>query len=192
MTFRRRSFPESTNRAGVAGRRWRVRLGAAAELDFANILRWAAVNFGPRQSRVYRDTLIQAIGELADGPDVAGSKVRDEIMPGLRTLHIARGAAVVEVTSSCTAQRRRARSKSSASCTTGWTFSATLHLPPTMAGAEAACAPGQEASTESSSRRAAQTLSLAMQSPQCLTALRRPGLSLSICASVRTVWEARG
>ena len=90
MTFRRRSFPESTNRAGVAGRRWRVRLGAAAELDFANILRWAAVNFGPRQSRVYRDTLIQAIGELADGPDVAGSKVRDEIMPGLRTLHVAR------------------------------------------------------------------------------------------------------
>jgi toxin ParE1/3/4 len=74
----------------MAERRWRVRLGAAAELDFANILKWTTENFGTRQSRVYRNTLVRAIGELADGPDVVGSKVRDEIMPGLRTLHIAR------------------------------------------------------------------------------------------------------
>jgi toxin ParE1/3/4 len=71
-------------------RRWRVRLGAAAEVDFANILKWTAENFGARQSRVYRDTLVQAIGELADGPDVAGSRARDEIMAGLHTLHVAR------------------------------------------------------------------------------------------------------
>jgi toxin ParE1/3/4 len=38
----------------------------------------------------YRDTLVEAIGELAEGPDVAGSKARDEIMPGLRTLQVAR------------------------------------------------------------------------------------------------------
>src|SRR6202166_5442813 len=69
---------------------WRVRLGAAAELDFANILKWTTENFGARQSRIYRDTLVRAIGELANGPDVAGSKARDEIMPGLRTLHVAR------------------------------------------------------------------------------------------------------
>jgi len=74
----------------MAERRWRVRLGAAAEVDFANILKWTTENFGARQSRVYRDTLVQAIGELADGPDVLGSKARDEIMAGLRTLHIAR------------------------------------------------------------------------------------------------------
>jgi toxin ParE1/3/4 len=74
----------------VAERRWRVRLGAAAELDFANILKWTAEKFGARQSRVYRDTLVQAIGELAGGPDAAGSRARDEIMPGLRTLHVAR------------------------------------------------------------------------------------------------------
>jgi toxin ParE1/3/4 len=74
----------------MTGQRWRVRLGAAAELDFANILKWTTENFGARQSRVYRDTLVHAIGELADGPDVAGSKARDEIMSGLRTLHIAR------------------------------------------------------------------------------------------------------
>src|SRR6202790_4272596 len=71
-------------------RKWRVRLGAAAELDFANILKWTTENFGARQSRRYRDTLVQAIGALADGPDVAGSKARDKTMRGLRTLHVAR------------------------------------------------------------------------------------------------------
>jgi len=74
----------------MAERRWRVRLGAAAEVDFANILKWTTENFGARQSRVYRDTLVQAIGELADGPGVLGSKAREEIIAGLRTLHIAR------------------------------------------------------------------------------------------------------
>lgn len=74
----------------MAGRRWRIRLGAAAEVDFANILKWTTETFGPRQSRVYRDVLVQAIGELADGPDVVDSRARDEIMSGLRTLHVAR------------------------------------------------------------------------------------------------------
>ena len=71
-------------------RKWRVRLGAAAELDFANIVKWTSENFGQRQSRVYRDVLVQAISALADGPDIAGSKARGEIMSGLRTLHVAR------------------------------------------------------------------------------------------------------
>jgi toxin ParE1/3/4 len=74
----------------MTGRKWRVRLGAAAELDFANIIKWTAENFGARQSRLYRDTILRAIGELADGPDVPGSKIRNEIMRGIRTLHIAR------------------------------------------------------------------------------------------------------
>jgi len=74
----------------MAERKWRVRLGAAAELDFANIVKWTTENFGARQSWIYQQTLVQAIGELAEGPDVAGSKVRDEIMPGLRTVHVAR------------------------------------------------------------------------------------------------------
>jgi toxin ParE1/3/4 len=74
----------------MAPRRWRVRLGAGAELDFANILRWTAENFGDDQARVYRDTLVQTIGELANGPDVTGAKARDDIMRGARTLHVAR------------------------------------------------------------------------------------------------------
>jgi toxin ParE1/3/4 len=74
----------------MAERRWRVRLGAAAEVDFANILKWTTEDFGARQSRVDRDTLLQAIGELTGGPDVAASRARDEVMAGLRTLHVAR------------------------------------------------------------------------------------------------------
>jgi toxin ParE1/3/4 len=78
-------------------RRWRVRLGAAAEVDFANILKWTTENFGARQSRVYRDSLVQAIGELADGPNVAG-------WPGTRSWQAfarstLRGAAVAEAIS---------------------------------------------------------------------------------------------
>jgi toxin ParE1/3/4 len=56
----------------MAGPKWRVRLGAEAELDFANILKWTTENFGVRQSQLYRETLIRAIGELANGPHVVG------------------------------------------------------------------------------------------------------------------------
>src|SRR6266702_6350909 len=49
----------------MAERKRRVRLGAVAELDFANIVKWTTENFGARQSRVYQKTLVQAIGELA-------------------------------------------------------------------------------------------------------------------------------
>jgi toxin ParE1/3/4 len=56
----------------------------------SNILKWITENFGAHQSRLCRNMLVQVIGELANGPDVAGSKARDEIMPGLRTLHVAR------------------------------------------------------------------------------------------------------
>ena len=73
----------------MMARQWRVRLGAVAEVDFANILKWTTENFGARQAAIYRDTLVQAIG-LAKGPDVPGSRARNEIMPGLRTLHVAR------------------------------------------------------------------------------------------------------
>jgi toxin ParE1/3/4 len=77
----------------MAAPTWRVRFGAAAELDFANIVKWTAENFGAQQSRLYRDTLLRAIRELGEGPDAIGSKARNEILPGLRTLHVARSAA---------------------------------------------------------------------------------------------------
>jgi toxin ParE1/3/4 len=82
----------------MAAPTWRVRFGAAAELDFANIVKWTAENFGARQSRIYRDTLIRAIRELGEGPDVIGSKAGTRSCPVFARC-TSRGAAVVEVTS---------------------------------------------------------------------------------------------
>jgi len=74
----------------MAVRRWRPRLGAEAERDLNDILRWTASRFGVEQARRYRRTILLAIRELEGGPDALGSRARDEIMPGLRTLHVAR------------------------------------------------------------------------------------------------------
>jgi toxin ParE1/3/4 len=53
--------------------------------------------FGARQSRLYRDTLVQAVGELTHGPDAAGSKVRNSWQAFVRS--ILPDEAVVEVIS---------------------------------------------------------------------------------------------
>jgi len=70
--------------------RWRVRLGSAAERDFANILAFTADEFGERQARVYQTTLMRALTALHAGPNIPGSRARPEIQPGLRLLHVAR------------------------------------------------------------------------------------------------------
>lgn len=74
----------------MATQRWQVRLSAYAQLDFDSIIAHTAKNFGTVQARLYRDTLIQAIAELGGGPEPLGSKRRDEIALGSRTLHVAR------------------------------------------------------------------------------------------------------
>lgn len=71
-------------------RRGRVRLGTAAEQDFAAIIAWTTEQFGPDQTRGYRDIVLAAIGLLDQGPPVPGSIARNEIMHGLRTPHVAR------------------------------------------------------------------------------------------------------
>lgn len=70
--------------------RWTVRLTAAAEADFEEILRWTADQFGAAQARIYAETLSQALNDLAAGPTVIGAKKRDEILKGIFTLHVAR------------------------------------------------------------------------------------------------------
>jgi len=55
----------------MIARQWRVRLGAVAELDFANILKWTTESLGARQAVIYRDTLVGAIGDLAKWPRCA-------------------------------------------------------------------------------------------------------------------------
>ena len=69
---------------------WTIRLAAQAELDFVEILAWTVENFAETQADIYAETLTLAIEALHDGPLLAGTQARDEIEPGIRTLHVAR------------------------------------------------------------------------------------------------------
>jgi toxin ParE1/3/4 len=69
---------------------WPVRLTAAAETDFQDILRWTVEQFGEAQARNYAETLSAALEALAAGPTIIGAKARSDIAKGLFTLHIAR------------------------------------------------------------------------------------------------------
>lgn len=69
---------------------WSVRVTDAAKQDLSAILAWTRRHFGPRQERLYAKTLALAMRDLLDGPDVAGVKQRDDLAPGIRTLHVAR------------------------------------------------------------------------------------------------------
>ncbi len=69
---------------------WKVRLAAQAELDFSEIITWTIENFGEHQAETYAETLTLAIEALHDGLEQLGAKVRDDIGPGIRTLHVTR------------------------------------------------------------------------------------------------------
>ena len=71
-------------------RRWTIHLAAAAERDFQEILRWTVANFGPRQAKTYSRTLSSALHDLALGPAIPGARLREDISPGINTLHVAR------------------------------------------------------------------------------------------------------
>jgi len=70
--------------------RWKVRVGVEAEKDFVRILKYTADTFGERQASIYKAKLTDAIAALESGPDAPGSVSRDEILPNLRCLHVAR------------------------------------------------------------------------------------------------------
>jgi len=71
-------------------RNWTVRLTAAAEADFEEILRWTVERFSEAQARIYADTVSAALTDLTAGPAVLGAKKRDDILKGIFTLHVAR------------------------------------------------------------------------------------------------------
>ena len=71
-------------------RAWTIRLAAAAEQDFREILRWTVENFGRSQARAYARTLSTALQDLARGPSTMGARQREDIGPGIHTLHVAR------------------------------------------------------------------------------------------------------
>lgn len=71
-------------------RKWTVRLTAAAEADFEEILRWTVDQFGEAQARTYAETVSAALNDLTTGPTVVGARKRDDILKGIFTLHVAR------------------------------------------------------------------------------------------------------
>ena len=74
----------------AVARGWTVRLTAAAEADFEEILRWTQEQFGEAQARIYAGTVSAALNDLAAGPNVIGARKRDDILKGIFTLHVAR------------------------------------------------------------------------------------------------------
>jgi toxin ParE1/3/4 len=69
---------------------WTLKISAKAEHDLNATLRWTAKNFGSAQARVYYETLRSAIISLADDPEPIDSKLRDDLSPGVRILHVGR------------------------------------------------------------------------------------------------------
>jgi toxin ParE1/3/4 len=69
---------------------WAVRLAEKAEHDLLDALVWTNDQFGALQADEYLETLTLALEALTDGPNIVGSKVREDIGLGIRTLHVAR------------------------------------------------------------------------------------------------------
>ncbi|MEY4564298.1 MAG: hypothetical protein RLZZ618_3575 [Pseudomonadota bacterium] len=69
---------------------WTIRLSAHADQDYRDIVRWTQTQFGTQQARLYASTLSSALRELKTGPLPIGAKPREDIGPGLCTLHVAR------------------------------------------------------------------------------------------------------
>jgi toxin ParE1/3/4 len=72
------------------GRSRQARIGPLAERDLENILIWTRRQFGAAQARAYHKTLRHAIRELLQEPFPIDSRAREDLMPGARTLHVAR------------------------------------------------------------------------------------------------------
>ncbi len=69
---------------------WRVRLARTADQDFQQIMQWTQEKFGMSQSRIYGKTIANALKDLRSGPAIPGAKLREDIGPQIKTLHIAR------------------------------------------------------------------------------------------------------
>ncbi|MCC8396931.1 type II toxin-antitoxin system RelE/ParE family toxin [Paraburkholderia sp. MMS20-SJTR3] len=69
---------------------WTVRVSTVAQDDFSRIIGWTTREFGPQQARVYSQTLRSTLRDMAAGPALTGVAARDDIAPGLLTLHVAR------------------------------------------------------------------------------------------------------
>lgn len=70
---------------------WLVRLVEAADVDYLNVVRRSAQDFGSIQAEKYAETIALAIEALGiDGPKAMGVKERKEIAAGIYTLQVSR------------------------------------------------------------------------------------------------------
>ena len=51
---------------------------------------WTVKTFSEDQANNYSETIALAIESLEGGPDILGARAREDIQPGIRTLHVAR------------------------------------------------------------------------------------------------------
>ncbi|MFN3464075.1 MAG: type II toxin-antitoxin system RelE/ParE family toxin [Terricaulis sp.] len=73
----------------MSQRKQRLVLGKLAEADLANIATWTTENFGAKQAEAYVESILDVVDELSAG-EPTRSRARDEIAPGIRTLHMAK------------------------------------------------------------------------------------------------------
>jgi toxin ParE1/3/4 len=69
---------------------WTVRLSITAEADYDEIVRWTVKRFGAAQAVSYGALVGETLARLERGPAAAGTRQREEIGAGLRTLHVGR------------------------------------------------------------------------------------------------------
>jgi toxin ParE1/3/4 len=72
-----------------------VRLSAAADADFDNIWQWTAHRFGVEQAQTYHALLYEVLTKLASDRSGLLGRPREDLGPGLRTLHVSRGRHVI-------------------------------------------------------------------------------------------------
>ena len=70
-----------------------VRLTREAEQDLAEIARYTVATFGAEQAMRYAALIEHAIALLVESPLRAASRERDDLRPGVRSLHLSRVAA---------------------------------------------------------------------------------------------------
>lgn len=65
-----------------------VRMSSQACIDIADTLRFTEVRLGESARNLYQDLLQETFVALAEQRTPEGSKIRDELSPGLRSLHL--------------------------------------------------------------------------------------------------------
>ena len=65
-----------------------VVIAPKARSDIASILAWTGEQFGPQALRRYGKLLATAMEQVAENPDLAGSRPRPEIADHCRTYHL--------------------------------------------------------------------------------------------------------